>query len=327
MSNKPTTNNNQEEIDLGYLLKEFNSFLKKCVKLLFEIISIFLKFKFLTIGALILLFVYGIYVDSNKLKAYENKVILIPNFESIDYLYTQSQALNQKKASQDTVYLKSVFGKNYKQFNKIEIEPFVDIYDFVSTSRENVEIFKVFAQNSDISEYIKDLTNSKYYKYHLLTFQSVGKSSSEEIKDSIISYLNSNTHFNEYKNLFQENTEFSLQSNQDMIHQIDSVITASYRLSLTATPNQSVFLNDNSNLNGLIHTKKMLVEDRQALLLKKNDENYVIKEVSSSFNLINTEILSIPSKIKFPLYFLLIFSGAFIVYKSFMKLKKISTSN
>lgn len=327
MSNQPQNTNQSEEIDFGYLFRKINDLFKKGVKLLFEIISFFLKFKLITVSILIFLIVYGYYTDKTRLRVFENKVILIPNFESVDYLYNQAQSLNQKRNSQDTIFLNSVFNERYKHFKGVEIEPFVDIYDFVSSSRENVEIFKVFAQNNDISEYIQDLTNSKYYKYHLLTFKSSGKANSEEIKDSIINYLNSNIHFNDYKNIFQNNTAFSIQENQNMIHQIDSIIAASYKLSLNNVPNQSIFMNDNSNLNGLIHTKKMLVEDRLTLLMRQNDERNIIKEVSSSFNLTKDEGFVIPYTIKYPLFYLIIFSGLFIIYKSFVNLKKIAERN
>ncbi len=326
MSNTPTTNNHQEEIDLGYLLNKFNQLFKKTVKLLFEMLKVFLKFKLVTISLLLLLLFYGFYLDKNTKMVYENKIIVIPNFESVDYLYEQAISLNQKHQVGDSTTLKSIFSDNFKNFKGLKVEPYVDIYDFVSASRENVEIFKVFAQNHDLAEYIKDVTNSKYYKYHLIKFRASGKQSSEEIKDSLISYFNKNQHFKDYREIFKENTIFSIQENKEMINQIDSIVAASFKLKLNDVPNQSFFMNDNSNLNGLIHTKKMLVEDRLNLLLRQNDEVSTVKEVSSSFNLMEEGKIKVPNKIKYPLYYLILFGLFFIAFKFIKKLKSIAKS-
>lgn len=324
MSNTPTTNNHQEEIDLGYIFNKFNQLFKKAVRLFFEILALFIKYKLFTFTLLLLLIAYGFYIDKNSKRVFENKIIVIPNFESVDYLYEQVQSLNQKHQVGDTVVLKSIFSDNFKNFKGLKVEPYVDIYDFVSASRENVDIFKVFAQNHDLAEYINDVTNSKYYKYHLIKFRSSGKQSSEEMKDSLISYFNKNQHFSEYREIFKVNTAFSIQENEDMINQIDSIIAASFKLKFNDVPNQSFFMNDNSNLNGLIHTKKMLVEDRLNLSLRQNDEVSTVKEVSSSFNLMEEGKIVIPNKIKYPLYFILLFFGLFIVIKTGNKLKNIA---
>ncbi len=48
-----------------------------------------------------------------KLRAYNNEVIVIPNFESVDYLYDKVEDSIQKIASNDTIYLKKIFGDQF----------------------------------------------------------------------------------------------------------------------------------------------------------------------------------------------------------------------
>lgn len=321
MSNTPSTNNHQEEIDLGYLIKRTNQFFINITKLIYETIILALRFKLFSIPLFLLMIVYGYYLDSKTQPILTNETIVIPNFESVDYLYDKVHAVNSKRW--DSIYMKNIFGSNYKQFKGIEIEPIVDIYDFVSASRENVEIFKAFSQSVDVYEYIKDVINSKYYKYHRLRFRVTGSQNSEEIKNSLLIYFNENQHYSEYSDIFKENTKLALDENLAMISQIDSIIKATTSLNVKNTPNQSVLINDNSNLNGLIHTKKMLVEDRLRISMRYNDEYDIIKEVSSNLNLKIKAGFSVQNIIKYPFLFLLFLFAIVILNKLSMTIRKI----
>src|SRR5690606_24972696 len=109
-----TNNTNQtEEIDLGYLFKKAGDIFKNCVKILFQIIAFFLKYKFIVIALIVIGFAYGYYKDSNAKKSYSNQGIVIPNFESVDYLYNSIENLNTKIRQADTLFLQKVLDTNF----------------------------------------------------------------------------------------------------------------------------------------------------------------------------------------------------------------------
>lgn len=324
MSNHPTNNSTSEEIDLGYLIKQTVFLFKRAIKYLFIVINFFLKFKFILLGIIIIGILYGYNKDKNSLKTYESQVLVIPNFESVDYMYDKSEALNTKVRLKDTVFLKDLFGSKSIYFRNLEIEPIVDIYNFVSKSRENIDVFRILSHNQDMKDYVEDMSNSKYYKYHRMTFTIVGKDNAEFIVDRVLNYLNDNSHFNEYREVSIENTQMLLDENIKMITQVDSIISASTAFAANNKSNQSVFINNNSQLNSLLTTKQELLDNRLKILFKAKDETAIVKIVSASYNLIGEKRFIISNKIKYPVLFVFAFSMFFFVRFLFKKLKAIA---
>jgi len=324
MSNQPTNSTATEEIDLGYLIKQTGVILKKIVKYFFVIIYFFLKFKFALLGIIIAGILYGYYKDENSLKTYESQILVIPNFESVDYMYDKAEALNIKVKLKDTVFLKELFGTKSIYFRSLEIEPIVDIYNFVSKSRENIDVFRILSHNQDMKDYVEDMSNSKYYKYHRMKFTIVGKDNSEYIVDKVLDYLNDNSHFDEYREVSVENTKMLLDENIKMITQVDSIISASTAFAANNKSSQSVFINNNSQLNSLLTTKQELLDNRLKILFKSKDETAIVKIVSASYNLVGEKRFIISNKIKYPVLFVFAFSMVFFVRFLFKKLKAIA---
>jgi hypothetical protein len=326
MSNKPATNDHPEEIDLGYLVNKTGVFFKNLVKIFFLILAFFQKYIIITILLLIIGISYGLYKDSKGKKPFKNETIVIPNFESVDYLYGKVDALNSKISIRDTVFLRGVLDANYRKIRKIEIEPIVDIYNFISKSREHIDIFRILFQNQELSEFVEDMATSKYYKYHKLDFTIVGEENSEEIINDILLYLNSNEHFLEYQKVLRENTELEIAENTKMIAQVDSIFKAASSFPYTDKSNQSVYINDNSQLYNLLTAKRELLEDRTSLLMRQKDETDVIKLVSASYNL-KPDGFVMSNAIKYPIYLILLFSLIFFIKYAYQKLKAIAESN
>lgn len=326
MNNTPTTNNHQEEIDLGYLVNKTGVFFRKLVKLLFLILAFFQKYIIITVILIIVGIAYGFYKDLKVERTYKNETIVIPNFESVDYLYGKVEALNSKISLRDANFLNEVLDTNYRKIRKIEIEPIVDIYNFISKSREHIDIFRILFQNQELSDFVEDMATSKYYKYHKLSFTIVGKESSEKIISDILQHLNSNEHFLEYQKVLRENTQFEIDENARMIAQVDSVFQAVSSFSSNDTGSQSVFINDNSQLNDLLISKRELLEDRNKLLMRYKDETEVIKMVSVDYNL-KPDGIVISNVLKYPILLIFLFSLIFFLKYTYLKLKSISDSN
>ncbi len=323
---EPHSNKHQpsEEIDLGYLFNKFGDFIKKCIKLLFLVIAFFLKYWIITVILIVVGFALGYYMDMNSKRVYSNEAIVIPNFESVDYLYDEVEMLNAKLKANDTLYFKSILDTNYVRFVSVEIEPIVDIYNFVSESRENIDIFRIFTQNQDVSEYIEDITTSKYYKYHRLKFDIIGNEYSEEIVEGLMNSINQNPHYLEYQAIGRENTALQIAENEKMIAQVDSIINAASSFAAGNLSSQSVYINDNSQLSNLITSKRELLDDRLKYKMREKDETEIVKLVSANYNVIGDEGLNISKKIKYPILLVFLFGLFYFVRYSYKKLKEIS---
>ena len=314
-----------EEVDLGYLFRSVGDFFKRLVRLLFLVLAFFRKYIIVTILLIIIGVVLGIYLDSFRKPIYSNELIVIPNFESTDYLYQRVDALNSKRQVNDSIFFKSILGSDYQDFIKIEIEPIIDVFGFMAEKKDNIETLKIIYNEKDAEEFLTDKTISKYYKYHKITLVCKGDNS-ERISIAILDYFNSNEHFKLYQEVGLKDTEVQISQNEKMISQIDSVMKA---VSETTEQNksQTVYISTQSDLYQMINTKQALLNNRIKLQTKYIDQHEIIKLVSGNYNLKEGGIKAVPNKVKIPIYLLLLFSGFFFLIYLYKNLRSISDEN
>ena len=316
--------NASEEIDLGYIFQKSNNFFKRIARGLFSILAFFKKYFIVVIVLLILGFAYGYYKDVTSEKTYNNEVLVIPNFESVDYLYDKVEAVNNKIKRGDTLYLQQFLGPNFRKLRNIKIEPIVDIYNFVSKSKRNFDVLRLIAEKQDFAEYVEDLSTSKYYKYHRMNIAVSGLESSEKVITDLFAFLNNNEHFKEYQKVYVDNNTLEIQEYYNMVSQIDSLFTANARINRTTS---NVTIHNSSDLFELIEKKKEILEAIVQLKTEEIDFKSAIKVVNADYNLETKRFLSISNKFKYPLLFVFLFSLVFFILYLFKKLKRYAYSH
>src|SRR5690554_3567717 len=248
-----------EEIDLGYLFRKFNAFIKRCIRAGFMVLAFFAKYWLVTLVLLLVGVGYGYYKDQTSSKTFKNEGIVIPNFESVDYLYSNIEEINNRIANNDSIFLKDIFGENFKAIRKIEIEPIPDIYNVMTKSREQIDVFRILYQNQEFDQFTENIATSKYFKFHKISFTTRGEGVSEEVIKNIQTFWNSNEHFQEYGEIYRENAEFQVKEYKHMIAQVDSIIkfltTAAVR-----NENPGVIISENNNLHQLIIQKQDMLK-------------------------------------------------------------------
>lgn len=315
--------NTSEEIDLGYIFRKSNDFLKSVIRALFQILDFFKKYFIIVIVLLIIGYGYGYYKDSNEKITYNNEVIVIPNFESVDYLYTKVEALNNKISSGDTLYLQQILDTNFRKLRNIKIEPVVDLYNFVSKSSRNFDVLRLVAEKQDLSEYMVDPSISKHYKYHRMEISISSNSASEKMIHDLLSYLNENEHFKEYQKVYTENNTLKIKEHYYMISQIDSVLKANSEINTTVS---NVSINNSTDLFNLIDRKRQLLAALLEFKTEEIDFKTPIKIVSADYNLKIKKFLAISNKVKYPLLFVFLFSLVFFILYLFKNLKRYAHS-
>ena len=314
-----STQNTSEEIDLGYIFKKSNDFFKSLLRLFFLIVAFFLKYIVIVIILLIVGVAIGYFQDKKKDKILDNELIVIPNFESADYLYSKVEALNNKKKAEDSLYFKSFLGDEFDNFIKIEIEPIVDVYAFMAEKKENLETLKVLYDDKDLDKFLISKSLSKHYKYHQITIKTKGENY-KEVSDKILDYLNDNEHFKNYQIAGIEDAKIQIMQNERMISQIDSILkNVANEGSKKNSP--SVFINSQSELYQLVNVKQFLLEKRIDLQKEAIDQNQIIKLVSGNYGLVKGNLFSFSNKIKMPLLLILLFSGFFFLGYIYRKMK------
>ena len=323
MSENTTNQSNDQEIDLGLLIKKLNDFIGNISLGIFKGL-LFLKRKRLI---LISLFVIGValgyFLDTTN-KNYDSEIIVSPNLGGTDYLYSKMDLLTSKLKEKDFAFFKSIGVKNPEKITLIEIEPIIDIYSFVNNNTaiatnaqntQNFELMKLLAESSDIQKVMKDKVTSKNYPHHKIQIVTNSKTSTTEIIKPILNFLNTDKYLNEILAISKENIIIKMKKNEELITQADSLIKI---LTLNLSRNQKnsnlVYNNENNQFNSLFDLKNSLINEIASQRIALVNCDVAIKDISTVVNIKNTK--KINDKLKFILPIVLIF--LYISYSLFL---------
>lgn len=309
-----------EEIDLGYFFKQISNFFRGIVRSLFLIFDFFKRYIIWVILLIIVGVVLGYFADKNTATMYQNKLLVVPNFESTDYLYDKVEEINLKRKQRDSVFIKQFTGENWQRFSSIEIEALPDIYNFVTKSREQLDAFRILFENQELSEFLEDNTTSRSFKYHRMNFY-VGGESAPEVVDKIIDYLNENEFYKGYQKVYQKNTALSIDKATNMAENIESIMVALGRVPEEKNGVLSLTANSNSDMYELSEYQQLLLQNKLELEKKQYDQDKVIKVVSANYKVVDKGIFGFSKKVKFPIYFVFLFSFVFFVIYLFRTLR------
>lgn len=324
--NTEQRNTNAEEIDLGYFFKQIVNFFRGVARLLFKVFDFFKKYIIWIVLLIIAGIVLGYFAERNSATMYQNKVLVIPNFESTDYLYDKVEEINLKRKQGDSVFIKQFTGENWRRFATIEIEALPDIYNFVTESREQLDAFRIIFENQELSEFLEDNTTSRSFKYHRLNFYVAGEDA-PMVVDNFLAYFNENEFFKGYQKIYQENMALRIDKAMKTANNIENIMVAlSYVpeekdgvLSLTANSNSDMF--ELSDYQEVLLAKKLEIEKMQ------HDQDQIVKVVSKNYKIVDKGIFGFSKKVKFPIYLILLFSFVFFILYLFRTLRAFAQEN
>lgn len=310
----PTQEN--EEIDLATLKRGIGSGFQKFNRFLFNTIQFFIKNIIVLVILIVVGVALGMYLDRSK--SYDNTIVVMPNFESVDYFYSKIDLLNSKIAERDTAFLKSIGIDEPRKLNKISVKPVVDVYRFLNENDLNFKIFELLAADSDAEKSINADATSKNYKYHLITFTTNGKTSQQKTVDPIMKYLNNSPHFAKLQKTYNYNSLMKVKANEVIISQIDGVLNQLSKGPDSGSKSGNLIYNENSQLNDLIDSKDKLIREQGYLRIALLNQDMIIKLSSSNLNVVNKESISGKLKLIIPLILILIYV-AIINFRRFYK--------
>lgn len=327
MNNNPNTNLQDQDIDLSQISKKINNAFQSFLDWIFEGI-LFLKRNIIIIAVLFVVGAgLGYYLDKSD-KVYDNQIIVIPNFESIDYLYSKVELLNAKIKEGDTEFLGKLGIKNSKKLGEIEVEPVVDIYRFIENSEQNFQMIKLMAEDGDMKKILEDNVTSKNYKYHSISFVTVGMTDRSKTIDPILKYLNDSDYFRIVQKERINNLNLKIKTNEETINQINGILNQlSGSIGGQQKSDKLVYYNENTQLNEVLKTKDQLIREMGYLNIELQNYNSIVKESSSVMNIRNTKLINGKLKLVLPVLFIGLFmaSGMFIAfYKRQMKKRNLA---
>jgi len=319
--------NNNDEIDLGYLFNRVSNGFRSLLRQLFSVIAFFLKYKYIAIFLLIAGIVLGYFADKYGEEVYKNELIVIPNFESNQYLYDKVDALSSKLKKADTIFLEKTIGPNYQSLVDLEAEPIIDVFALITGSSARVELFKAITNKQDVPDYLEDPQNIQYYKYHHVNVKIKGKEHSKEIINAIDEYFNDSPHFSDYMEVGRKNTQLRIDASEETMSQINKLLKATSQIQNSNGDVPSVLVNDNGQLNDVIETKGNLAYSLLQLNMQKVDEQKIVKIASVNYDVSDDSVINVGNKVKYPIFLLLLFSGFFFVRHLYGRLKEIAETD
>lgn len=315
-----------DEIDLSVVFKAIRGFFISILKGILDIFNFYYKQKFIILGIIILGAILGVFYERNVKKTYTNNLIVNPNFGSADYLYTKVETLNKKLKQDDTLFLKNIFGNNYRQVQAIEIKPVVDIYNFVSRNEANQSLFELLFEEEGNIEFIENPINSRNFSFHHIFLDIKGPDHHKEHSQAFINYVNNNAYFDEMKTVFLDNLKFQLEESKAIIKQIDSIIANTKQKTSVVTESSGFTFTDNSGLNDLLGKKKVLIDQKRDIEKNMVNQSETIRVIDANYKVLDTEeFLKKDKKKLFPLLFVILYSVIFLIRFISIKAKSLTT--
>ena len=253
--------------------------------------------------------VLGFYLDNNN-KIYDNQIIVTPNFESTDFLYSRVDLLESKIKERDTLFLKSIGIQEPKKLLKIKIEPIVDIYRFVNTnSDQNFELLKLMAEDGDIKKIAEDKMTSKNYSFHEISFSTKDITTNQKTISPILNFLNNSNFYKKIQKEYVNKIKVKREANTVVINQIEVFLNSfSDKINGGNSKNDKlVYYNENTQLNDVINTKNKLITEQGNLRVELVSLDKIIKENSQTLNIENKDSVNGKLKIILPLFLIFIF--------------------
>jgi hypothetical protein len=298
-----STNSQDQEIDLGLVVKGIKNFFQGIINSVFDFIF-FLKKKILLV---ISLFVIGLVLGYflYKSSSYTQDILVMPNFGSNEYLYKKIDFLNSRIIENDTAFFNSIGVSNSEIIGKIEIKAVNGVFQFVNQgdeNKQNFELIKLMAEDGNIEEIVKDVAISKNYYLHNITFKTKEKISQKNVIDPVLNYLQDNDFYKKQQKIYQKNIDNKIKFNDSLIVQIDKLI-----LNLSNNKGGNISFSEEKGISELINKKDLLIKETQNLFLNQSLFEEIIKTQNVSINNLNTKGLNHKMKLFLPILFIILY--------------------
>jgi uncharacterized membrane protein len=306
MSAKREDNPDNPEIDLLTVFSRVGGFFEWVNTLLFRIIRFFVK-NAIVVAILIVVGVgVGKYLDSTQ-KVYDSRIIVSPNFESSDYLYSKINLLKAKIDEGDTVYLKKVVGiQQPKTLKGIDIKAIPDVYQFIEDKDKNFDLIKLMSEDAGLQKVLSDTITSKNYTYHKIYLTTNELINEQDFVQPLINYLNKSDYYNKIQAISLKNLQKEIVENDTILAQINAGLNGFSKGNNTRN-DRLVYYNENSQLNDVLKTKEELIKDQGKNRVKLVRFDKTIKEISAILNVRKNQKIEGNFTFSLPALFVIIF--------------------
>ncbi|WP_420401436.1 hypothetical protein [Flagellimonas sp.] len=280
MADQPNNNSSSDEIDLGQLfqmvgrvIERFFNFIGSLFKGVFHwiiLLLLFIQKNFIVLSiAVVAGGVAGYFLDKNLPEKYISKMVVEPNFNSVQQLYNNIDFYNDLAKAQDSTTLATALNITEHEAGSIK-EIFVDSY---SDENQKIELFDGFIKNLDTTtiktidfeNYLKNF-NSLDARFHQISVVSIDNKVAKKMQQAIIGSISVNDYFKLQKRINDENLDLQERIYQKQLTEIDSLQSLYRTVLIKGADKPMQGTNINLAENGESQNKELaLVQEREVL--------------------------------------------------------------
>jgi hypothetical protein len=279
--NQNVPDRESSEIDLNQLGRKIGNLFNNFGYSVFNAIQFFIKHGI----AIVLLFILGLgaglYLNKYQ-KNYSHKIIVLPNFNSTEYLYSKINLLNVKIKENDTTFLKSIGIKDSRSLKKIEIKAIVDPYAFVKNNENNLEMLKLIAEDGSMEKVLEGDMTSMKYEYHQILFSTNDSITMENTINPIMNFLNNNDYFKVIQEKVIANIKNKITYTEQTLNQVNGILdNFSNGAKNNGTDSKLMYYNnENSQIDDILKTKNTLIIELGYFKIELINTQKIIKDLS-----------------------------------------------
>ena len=318
----PNSTPPSDEIDLGQLLQMIGNVFKNIFKAFLRLF-LYLKRNIIKLGILIIVgLAIGYGLNQMVTKKLKTEVIVKPNLESKNYLYSVVEEIQANVKAKDTSFFKELgVGIDDLKGFKITVEP-VEMNTGESDIDDDIkylEMLEKFRGDDLITDIVRTEILNRSNLNHKVTFFYKDAANGKGLSEKLLNYINSNEYFTELVAINRGNAEERIKQDQNLIMQIDDLVKQfSNKMTRSGQSGEGRIVLDNEDqldITGLLNIKNNLIRDVERKKLELQGQKEAIRvinfgktqEVQKSF--LGKNIVLIPS-----LLLLLFFVIDFIKY-------------
>lgn len=276
-------NANTDEIDLGQLFQllgrafqKLSDFIASIFKGIFNgiiLILLFIQKNFIILlGSLVIGAVAGYFLDLNKTEKFISRMVVEPNFNSVQQLYNNIEFYNDLAKAEDSIALAEALKISIPEAATIK-EIFVDSY---SDENQKIKLFDEFVKELDTStikaiefeSYLQNF-NSLDARFHQISLVSTDNSVAKKAQSSIVKSISANDYFKLQKQINDINIKLQDSIITQQLSEVDSLQQLYKTILVKEAEKPMQGTNINLAENGQSQNKELaLVKERE--ILKRN---------------------------------------------------------
>lgn len=142
----------------------------------------------------------------------------------------------------------------------------------------------------------------------MIEFSTVDLTSNEATVKPILDYLNSSDYYKRIQKEFVNNVKLKMVENDSVIGQINGFLnTFNSTVNGSQKSDKLVYYNENSQLDAVIKTKDLLVNEQGSHRLELVSLDKIVKDISVTLNVKNNKKMNGKKKIILPFLFVFLF--------------------